>query len=104
MAKSYQPIGLLDTLGKLFSTLVAADLVYIAEKYNLLPTNQFGGWPGRCTCYTLSHLKDQGHMESKEGCSHPIPQYPSGIPQYGQCPPPTQHVLQVCLHSLHQAL
>ena len=49
VAKSYQPIGLLDTLGKLFSTLVAADLVYIAEKYNLLPTNQFGGWPGHCT-------------------------------------------------------
>ena len=49
MAKLYQPIGLLDTLGKLFSALVAADLSYLAEKHNLLPPNQFGGRPGRCT-------------------------------------------------------
>ena len=49
VAKSYHPIGLLDTLGKLFSALVAVDLSYIAEKHNLLPPNQFGGRPGRCT-------------------------------------------------------
>ena len=49
VAKSYRPIGLLDTLGKLFSALVAADLSYLAEKHNLLPPNQFGGRPGRCT-------------------------------------------------------
>ena len=55
MAKSYQPIGLLDMLGKLFSTLVAADLTYIAEKYNLLPMNRFGGRPGRCMTDTI-HL------------------------------------------------
>ena len=49
MAKSYQPIGLLNTLRKLFSALVAADLSYLAEKHNLLPPNQFSGRPGRCT-------------------------------------------------------
>ena len=49
VAKLYQPIGLLDTLGKLFSALVAADLSYLAEKHNLLPPNQFGGRPSRCT-------------------------------------------------------
>ena len=49
MAKSYRPIGLLDTLGKLFSALVAADLSYLVEKHNLLPPNQFGGRPSRCT-------------------------------------------------------
>ena len=43
VAKSYCPISLLNTLGKLFSALVAADLSYIVEKHNLLPPNQFGG-------------------------------------------------------------
>ena len=49
VAKSYHPIGLLDTLGKLLSALVAADLSYITEKHNLLPPSQFGRRPGRCT-------------------------------------------------------
>ena len=49
VAKSYRPIGLLDTLGKLFSTLVAADLSHLTKKHHLLPATQFGGRPGRCT-------------------------------------------------------
>ena len=49
IAKAYHPIGLLDTLGKLFSTLVTADLSYLAEKHNLLPPTQFGWRPSRCT-------------------------------------------------------
>ena len=43
MSKSYRPIGLLDTIGKLLSTLIAADLSFLVEKYNLLPAMQFGG-------------------------------------------------------------
>jgi hypothetical protein len=50
VTKSYCPIGLLDTLGKLLSTLVAADLSHLAEK---LPSRQFGGRPGRCTTDTM---------------------------------------------------
>jgi hypothetical protein len=46
---TYRPIGLLDTIGKLFSTLVAADLMFLAEKHILLPDNQFGGRPGHNT-------------------------------------------------------
>ena len=49
VAKLYRPIGLLNTLGKLFSALVAADLSYLVEKHNLLPPNQFRGRPSRCT-------------------------------------------------------
>jgi ribonuclease HI len=49
VAKSYHPIGLLDTIGKLLSTLVAADLSHLAEKHNMFPAMQFGGRPGRCT-------------------------------------------------------
>lgn len=49
VAKAYRPIGLLDTIGKLLSTLVAADLSFLAEKHNMLPAMQFGGRPGRNT-------------------------------------------------------
>ena len=49
VAKAYQPIGLLDMLGKLFSVLVAGDLSYLTEKHGLLPVTQFGSRPGGCT-------------------------------------------------------
>jgi hypothetical protein len=66
VAKAYRPIGLLNTIGKLLSTLVAADLSYLAEKHSLLPTNQFGGRPGRSTgdaIYLLTHkIKDAWHV------------------------------------------
>ena len=49
IVKAYRPIGLLDTLGKLFSSLIVADLSHLAEKHQLLPPTQFSGMPGRCT-------------------------------------------------------
>ena len=52
---AYCPIGLLDTLGKLLSTLVAADLTFLAEKHELLPSNQFGGRPG-CNTTDAIHM------------------------------------------------
>ena len=55
IAKAYHPIGLLEMLSKLFSTLVAADLSYITEKHDLLPPTQFRGRPCRCTTDTI-HL------------------------------------------------
>ena len=42
VAKSYHPIGLLNTIGKLFSTLVAADISFLAKKHQLLLATQFG--------------------------------------------------------------
>ena len=58
IAKSYHPIGLLNTLGKLLSTLVAADISYLTEKHLLLLPTQFGGHPGRCTTNVM-HLVTQ---------------------------------------------
>ena len=49
IAKSYHPIGLLNTISKLFSTLVATDLSFITDKHNFLPPTQFSGRPGHCT-------------------------------------------------------
>lgn len=58
VAKAYWPIGLLDTLGKLFSTLIADDISYLTEKHQLLLSTQFGGQPGHCTTDAM-HLVTQ---------------------------------------------
>ena len=47
--KAYRPIALMNTMAKLLSTMVREDLVYMSEKYMMLPDNHFGGRPGRCT-------------------------------------------------------
>ena len=46
--KAYRPIALLNTLGKLFSSIVADDLSHFCESRNVFPMNQFGGRPA-CT-------------------------------------------------------
>ena len=62
VAKAYRPIGLLITICKLFSTLVATDLSFITEKHLLLPPTQFGGRPSHCTTNAMhlvtSKIKD----------------------------------------------
>ena len=47
--KAYRPIALLNTLGKLFSTVAADEISYFCETRNLLPPTQFGGRPARTT-------------------------------------------------------
>lgn len=49
VAKAYWPIGLLDTIAKLLSTLMVGHISYLAEKHNVLPLTQFGSRPGRNT-------------------------------------------------------
>ena len=62
VAKTYRPIGLLDTIGKLLSTLVATDLSFLVETHGMLPPGQFGGRPGRNTTDAMhmvtSKIKD----------------------------------------------
>jgi hypothetical protein len=53
--KAYRPIGLLDTMGKLFSTLIADDLSFLSESQGLLPAHQFGGRRARMTTDSI-HL------------------------------------------------
>ena len=49
VAKAYRPIGLLDTISKLLSMLITADLSHLAEQHNMLPGEQFGSRSGRNT-------------------------------------------------------
>ena len=49
MAKAYRPIGLIDTISKVFASLCSRHISFLAEKHNLLLPTQFGGRPGRNT-------------------------------------------------------
>jgi ribonuclease HI len=47
--KSYRPIALLSTIGKVLEGIIAARLSELAESLNLLPDNHYGGRRGRST-------------------------------------------------------
>lgn len=47
--KAYRPIALLNTMWKVLAAIVAEQLTYYSERYNLLPAHHFGGRPGRST-------------------------------------------------------
>jgi hypothetical protein len=49
MAKSYHPIGLMNTILKVLSTLCSRHISYLVEKHGLLPAAQFGGHPSQDT-------------------------------------------------------
>jgi len=53
LPKAYRPITLLNTIAKILSSIVAEDLVHLSETHNLLPSNHFGGRPGRSTTDSL---------------------------------------------------
>ena len=54
--KAYRPIALLNTLGKLFSSLIADDLSHFCKSRDILPKTQFGGRPSRCTSDSMMLL------------------------------------------------
>ena len=47
--KAYRPIALINTMWKVLTAILADQLTYYAEKYQLLPQHHFGGRPGRTT-------------------------------------------------------
>ncbi|KAJ3511459.1 hypothetical protein NMY22_g15642 [Coprinellus aureogranulatus] len=55
-AKSYRPIALLSTIGKVLSSIVAEDMSRLIEEHELLPPTHFGGRPNRTTTDALHYL------------------------------------------------
>ena len=49
VAKAYRPIGLINTIQKVFLSLCSRHISFLTEKHNLLPPTQFGGRPRRNT-------------------------------------------------------
>ena len=46
-AKAYRPIALENTLGKVMESIMATIISYLTETHELLPTQHYGGRPGR---------------------------------------------------------
>ena len=59
--KSYRPIALLNTIGKLLEKLVANRISTAAERYRLLPDEQMGARPNRSTISAVGLLTEQIH-------------------------------------------
>ena len=53
--KAYRPIALINTLWKVLIAILAKQLTFVAEKYQLLPSHHFSGHPG-CTTTDAMHL------------------------------------------------
>jgi ribonuclease HI len=59
LAKSWRPISLLSTLGKILEAVVAERLSYAVETFGLLPANHFGARKRRSTEQALLLLQEQ---------------------------------------------
>ena len=60
---AYRPIALLNTLGKVLEAIIARRISNLAERYNLLPDEQYGARPGRSTEDALLNLQETVHAE-----------------------------------------
>jgi hypothetical protein len=66
-ANAYRPISLLPTLAKALESVVAERLSYLAERYSLLPKNQFGARKRRSTVQALSLLQEKIYDAWRDG-------------------------------------
>ena len=57
LPNSYRLIALIETMVKVQTTIIAEDLSYECEKYNLLPDYQFRGRPGCATTDALHYVE-----------------------------------------------
>ncbi|KAG5735422.1 hypothetical protein E4T56_gene12779 [Termitomyces sp. T112] len=64
VTKAYRPIGLLNTIGKLFSTMVAADISYLAEKRHasggLKDQGCMGAFPNTVKDCLIHNMRERG--------------------------------------------
>ena len=59
--RSWRPIALLNTVGKVIEAATAAQIQRMAEKHNMLPAHQMGARQGRSTETALDLLVNQVH-------------------------------------------
>lgn len=54
--KSYRPIALLDTIGKILESVIATRMAALTERYGLLPPTHYGGRKLKSTEHALHHI------------------------------------------------
>jgi len=59
MPKAYRPIVLLNMMWKVITAIITNHITYVTEKHQLLPTNHFGGRPGRTTTDAMHLLTNK---------------------------------------------
>ena len=57
--KSYRPISLLNTIGKIMEAILATRISFMATTHNLLPTTHFGGRRGSCIETAIHNLLEK---------------------------------------------
>ena len=84
VAKAYCPIGLLDTILKVFSTLCARHISFLAEKHGLLPPTQIRRqtWQKHHRRNVIGYTQNQGCMEKRQICSRPLPRRSRHLPKH----------------------
>jgi len=65
--KAYRPIALLNTMWKALTAIVADQLTFAMEKYQLLPATHFGGRPGRTTTDAMHLLANTIKVSWRKG-------------------------------------
>ncbi len=65
-AKAYRPIALENTLGKVMESVMADIISYLTEEHQLLPSQHYGGRPGRNTEDAMMILVESIHKAWKE--------------------------------------
>ncbi|EKG09366.1 Reverse transcriptase, partial [Macrophomina phaseolina MS6] len=59
--KSYRPIALTNTIGKLLESIIARRMSYLVERFDLLPQSHIGGRRGRSTEHAVRLLVETVH-------------------------------------------
>lgn len=62
-AKIFRPIALENTLGKILESVMAITISYLTQAYELLPSQHFGGRPGRSAEDALMILSENVYKE-----------------------------------------
>ena len=57
--KAHQPITLMNTIGKLLSSVVMENITYMCERHGLLPDTHFRGRPGKSTSDAMHYLTNK---------------------------------------------
>jgi hypothetical protein len=65
--KSYRPIALLNTLGKMLEAIIASRLAYLADTYHLLPSRHTGGRKLASTDHAIHLLLQRIHKAWADG-------------------------------------
>ena len=66
-AKAYRPIALENTLGKVLESVMAELISYLTETHNLLPSQHYGGRPGRTAEDAMTVLSENIYSAWKRG-------------------------------------